>query len=232
VNDLDDEVRDLLWRKAHEVPPHLGVPRSLKGRVRRRIALNALAVGTTVVVVVAGAFVGLRAFTGTTAQPAVTSPPPVGTAACTSGQLRAVGSMEGGAGSRFGTITLSNFSDTTCTLQGAASLTLLDQNLQPITSGIKFMNIDPAWKVDSASPTPPPGWPVVTLGPGDAASIRLGWSNWCPDGRAAPLWRVSIPDSGTVDVVNGMDTVGPPPCNGPGQPSTIEVGPFEPSSGA
>jgi hypothetical protein len=31
--------------------------------------------------------------------------------------------------------------------------------------------------------------------------------------------------------VNGLDAVTPPPCNGPGQPSLIEVGPFEPPAG-
>jgi len=68
---------------------------------------------------------------------------------------------------------------------------------------------------------------VVTLAPGGVASVRIGWADWCPDGRAAPLWRVAIPGSGDVDV-NGIDAVSPPPCNGPGQPSTIQVGPFEP----
>jgi hypothetical protein len=236
VNDLDDEVRDLLWRKAHEVPPHMDVPRSLTKRVRRRIALNALAVGTTVAVVVAGAFVGLRAFSapalkpeGPGQGPTASAQPPASPASCTSGQLRAMGSLEGAAGSRIGTITVTNFSDTTCTLKGDTSITLLDQNLDPITSGVTFQSTDPTWQVDGA--TPPLGWPVVTLAPGDAASVRLRWSNWCPDGRAAPLWRVSIPDSGTVDVTNGLEGISPPPCNGPGQPSTIEVGPFEPSSG-
>jgi hypothetical protein len=67
----------------------------------------------------------------------------------------------------------------------------------------------------------------VTLAPGDVASVRIRWSNWCPDGRAAPLWRIGIPSGGSVDG-NGLDAVPPPPCNGPGSPSTVEVGPFEP----
>jgi len=119
VNDLDDEVRDLLWRKAHEVPPHMDVPRSLTKRVRRRIALNALAVGTTVAVLAAGAFVGARAFipstktAGQLPEPTGSVQPPASTASCTSGQLRAVGALEGAAGSRIGTITVTNFSDTT-----------------------------------------------------------------------------------------------------------------------
>jgi hypothetical protein len=148
---------------------------------------------------------------------------------CTSGQLRAIGSLEGAAGSREGVIDLSNFSDMPCTLQGNPEIELLDQNLQPITSGVTFVSSPPRWQVDGQPP--PPGWPVVTVVPGGDAQFRIRWGNWCPDGRDAPLWRVQIPGSGTVDVINGMEEPGPPPCNGAGQDSTVEVGPFEPSAG-
>jgi len=243
VSDMDDELRELFQRRADHVPPHREVPRSLTGRARRRIALNAVGVGMTVVVLAAGAFAGVRALGGPQARqpaqgptPSSVQPTPSASTtasaipACTSGQLRAVGSMEGAAGSREGTIGLTNFSDATCTLQGTPAIDLLDQNLQPITSGVVFSSSPAGWEAN-AQPEPP-GWPVVTLAPFDAASFRLRWGNWCPDGRAAPLWRVEIPGGGTVDVVNGMDQVGSPPCNGQGQPSTIEVGPFEPAPGS
>ena len=227
MTDLRDDLRELLQRRADKVPPHRGVPRSLAGRARRRIALNALGVGLAVVVLAGGAFAGVRAIgTSTTPSQGIAgqrthhgrhSPPATAPSACTAGQLRAVGSMQGAMGSREGGITLTNFSDTTCTLQGTPTIELLDQNLQPITSGVTF----------SASPA---GWPVVTLHAGDAALVRIRWGNWCPQGRAAPLWRVDIPGGGSVDVVNGMDQLGPPPCNGPGLPSTVEVGPFEPTT--
>ena len=139
-----------------------------------------------------------------------------------------MGSMDGAAGSREGALSLTNFADVTCTLQGRPTITLMDGNLKPITSGATFAPSPPGWRVNG-SPKPA-GWPVVTLRSGDSASVRIRWSNWCPDGRPAPLWRVAIPGGGTVDVVNGMDAVSPPPCNGPGQPSTIEVGPFEPGA--
>src|SRR5438552_1752166 len=61
------------------------------------------------------------------------------TPACTGGQLRAVGSMQGAAGSREGTITVSNFSSTRCTLRGRPTITLLDGHLQPITTGVAFL---------------------------------------------------------------------------------------------
>ena len=234
---MDDELRELLRRKADDVPPHREVPRSLATRARRRIALNALRVGMTVVVLAVGAFAGVRAFGGPAAQRPIghpssasvqPSPSASATPACTSSQLRAVGSMQGAAGSREGAIGLTNLSAETCTVQGTPTITLLDQNLRPITSGVTF-GASPAGWVVNGSPQPA-GWPVVTLAPNETASVRVTWSNWCPVGRTAPLWTVEIPGGGTVDV-NGLDAVGPPPCNGPGLPSTIEVGPFEPGTG-
>src|SRR5947208_3485141 len=86
------------------------------------------------------------------------------TPACTGGQLRANGSLQGAAGSREGAITFTNFSSTRCTLRGRPTITLLDSHLKPITSGVSFLASPPAWKAD-AMPKPA-GWPVVTLEPG------------------------------------------------------------------
>ena len=246
VSTMDEELREMLRRKAGAVPAHKEVPMSLIRRARRRIARNVIAWTAAVVVVVGGGFVAVRALSTTPNErpvpPASTSSatpthparqthsssptPPVSTTACAAGQLRAVGTLEGAAGSREGAVVITNFSDKTCTLEGSPTITLLDEQLNPITSGVSFSTSPAGWQVD-ASPRPV-GWPVVTLAPGDAASVRLRWSNWCPQGRAAPLWKIGIPSGGTIDG-NGLDAVGAPPCNGPGSPSTIEVGPFEPA---
>jgi hypothetical protein len=228
---MDDKLRDLLRRKADDVPPHLDVPPALAGRIHRRVAVNAVGVGIVVVALAAGAFAGVRAIGGPRASGIGDSPsvqPTPSSDLCTPGHLRAVGSIQGAAGSRVGSISLTNFSDKPCTLEGTPEIQLLDENLNPITSGVTFGTTPAGWEADG-SPEPA-GWPVVTLAPGDSASVRIDWSNWCPDGRAAPLWRVGIPGSGTVDVINGMDSETPPPCNGQGQPSTIDVGPFEPGA--
>jgi Domain of unknown function (DUF4232) len=234
----------MMRRKAGEMPRQGAIPGSLTRRVRLRIARNTAAVGIMLVVLGAGTFVGARAFnspdsgkrippaSNTTVQvpsPTGQASSPISPAACTSGQLRATGTFEGAAGSREGVISLSNYSDVTCTLEGNPTITLLDKNLKPISSGVTYTSAPPGWVVN-ASPRPP-GWPVVKLAPGEAASVRIRWSNWCPDGRSAPLWQIGIPGSGSVDV-NGLDAALPPPCNGQGQPSTIEVGPFEPGPGA
>src|SRR5919197_374320 len=240
MTDVKDEVRELLGRKADHVPPHRAVPRSLRRRIRRRIALNALVLGTLIVVLGAGAFAGVRALSGAGTVTPANSPsghpqsPSVQpsssaatTAACTAGQLRAVASTEGAAGSREGAVRLENLSDGACTLQGTPTITLLDQNSNPITSGVTFVPAPAGWQAQG-SPQPP-GWPVVTLQPGDSASVRIRWGNWCPDGRAVPLWQMEIPGGGTVDV-SGLDTAGPPLCNGQSMPSTVKVGPFEPGT--
>jgi Protein of unknown function (DUF4232) len=221
VNDVDDAVRELLQEKAHDIPPNLDVPRSLAPRVRRRIALNALAVTITVVVVASGAFAGLRALRS---KPSETARTPT---SCTSAHLRAVVSMEGAAGSREGTIDLTNTSGT-CTLEGTPTLTLFDQQTNPVVSGVTFVSVPAGWDV-GGSPQPP-GWPVVSLAPDGSASVRVRWSNWCADGIATPLWHIAIPGSGEVDV-EGIDATTVPPCNGGELPSTIEVGPFEPHEG-
>jgi hypothetical protein len=198
--------------------------------------VNTLGVTLTVLVLAGSAVAGERFFGAGPREHLGGSPPSshqrtpsTSTPACTSAALRATGTLEGAAGSREGGISLTNFSDATCSLQGRPTITLLDQNLNPITSGVRFLPDPPGWKVDG-SPKPA-GWPVVTIAPGDSAFVRIRWSNWCPDGRPAPLWRVGIPGGGTVDVGNGLDGVPPPPCNGQGQPSTISVGPFEPGTG-
>lgn len=220
MNHVDQEVRDLLREKANDVPPNLDLPRSLTTRVRRRIALNALAVTATVVVVAAGAFGTIRAFRS---QPSETE----GTPACTSADVRAVVSLQGAAGSREGTIELTNTS-ATCALKGTPTLHLLDEDLHPIVSGITFVSVASQWQV-AGSPQPL-GWPVVTLAQDESASVRVRWSNWCQGGNAPPHWRIRVPGSGQVDV-EGIDETNIPPCNGPDLASTIEVGPFEPHQG-
>ncbi|HJT37355.1 MAG TPA: DUF4232 domain-containing protein [Actinomycetota bacterium] len=232
MNDQDEKIRRLLKSMADEVPPHHTVPRSVTRRARTRIAMNSVAIGTLVVALGIGAFAGVRALTPAskpTKAPLLSgssSPPPAATPACTSGQLRAVGSLSGAAGSRVGGITLMDYSDKACTLSGRPVIKLYDSSGHEITSGVSFTASVAQWQAD-ASPKPS-GWPVVTLDGAKSSFVRIGWSNWCLLKGAAPLWRVVIPGSGTVDVINGMGELGPPPCNGPGMPSTIQVGPFEP----
>src|SRR5437899_12034201 len=142
MNHIQDEVRELLQRKANDLPPHLDVPGSINTRVRRRIAVNALVVGLTVVVLTGGALAGLRSI-GVLSKaqlaggsPSAPSSSPAAVTGCTSSQLSATAVMGGAAGSRGGTIDLTNASQVTCTLTGTPQITLLDPNQQLITSGV------------------------------------------------------------------------------------------------
>ena len=250
--DEQDRLRRTLQDRADDVRPHRDVPDELGRRAGRRIAFNSLIVGATAVVVIAAVVVGVQALRGPgstrigdgptptgegqlTAQPSTSTAPQPTTAPttgaspstgsvapCTPGQLRANGDMTGAAGSREGVIDVANFSDTVCTVQGRPGVVLLSSPDHLSTASLSFIDSPPGWQVDGKPQ--PAGWPVVTLRPGDTASVRIRWGNWCSPG--VPLWKIGIPGGGDVDVVNGMED--PPPCNGQGMPSTIEVGPFEP----
>jgi hypothetical protein len=238
MNDMNNDVTELLRRRAAQVPPHREVPASMTGRVRRRVVMNALAMGVAVVLVGGIAVAGLRTLAPATndipgGQPGTSASQQTSSgsagAACTSAQLSAQASMEGAAGSREGVIVFTNVSGETCTLEGRPEITLLDANGQPITSsGVTFSQSEPGWSVNGFHQ--PAGWPVVTLTSGDAAFVRIRWSNWCPDGTAVPAWHLDVPGGGTV-AVTGIDAAGAPPCNGQSEPSTIEEGPFEPGTG-
>ena len=245
--DIDDELRRLFARKADEVPVHDRVPGSMMTRARRRIALNAMGVGLGVVLLASGAFAGVRTLGDRPgpgpaghSTPPPTRPAPSGSAtpspsrptpsapvtqACTAAQLQAVAALQGAAGSRVGEIAVTNVSSEACTLEGTPAITLLTKGLTPITTGITFGSSPAGW-IANGSPKPA-GWPVVTLEPGGAASIRISWGNWCLAGTGEPAWRIAVGSGGTVTVA-GFDASMVPPCNGPGQPSTIEEGPFEP----
>jgi hypothetical protein len=235
MSDMDDEVRRTLQQRADDVRPHREVPPGLGPRAGRRIALNSVVVGAVAVVLAAGVVVGVRAMGGpdddrlggspspriTHSQNGSTSKPQP----CAAGRLRAVGALEGAAGSREGAIRFTNFGGLTCTVTGRPRITLMTSPGHPIRSGITCTPTDAAWMVNGESN--PAGWPVVTLHPGATASVRIRWGNWCPQGRASPLWQARIPRHGAVAVSNGMDES--PPCSGSGEPSMIEVGPFEPA---
>jgi len=64
MSDMDDRMRDLLRRKADDVPPHRDVPPSMLRRAHRRMAVNGIAVGAIALVLIVGVFAGFQAFAG------------------------------------------------------------------------------------------------------------------------------------------------------------------------
>jgi hypothetical protein len=228
VTDVQDEIREMLRHKAGEMPAHLDVPPSLAGRVGPRIARNAALVVAGLAVVAVVATAGFRSLNGPPeTAPYTGGPDPSGTStsACSGGSLKAVAPLEGAAGSREGSITLQNTSDATCTLRGTPTLTMVAPDGRPVDS-VDVQQGPSSWKVDGAPA--PAGWPIVTVEPGSAGSVRLGWSNWCDTSAPAPVMVLS---SGGVEVARvEFDAATVPPCDGQDLPSTIEIGPFEPSS--
>jgi hypothetical protein len=241
MTNVDDELRELLQRKAFEVPAHTEVPPTLRARSRMRVALSGAVALVVVLALGAGAVGTLRLVgragrvqPGGSATGVATSPtagPGSSLPSCTSGQVRVDATLGGAMGSIEGAILVSNDSSTTCTLTGYPGFALLGSDLSPVTTpnGYTVQKTAPQWRADALAK--PEGWPVVTLKPGGVASIRFRWSNWCGTGTAAvPLWKIRIPGSGQTPVY-GTDSISPPPCNGPGFASTVWIGPFEPAKG-
>lgn len=228
MDDMEGQVRELLRRRADDVPPQLDMPPELAGRGHRRFAVNALGATVVAAVLVAGVFAGLR----TIGPEPVTQPgdsgsvPPGSIAPCAAADLQATAALEGAMGSREGEIVVTNASDAACTLEGTPDLQLLDGAGGSIVQEVVVSATDASWLVNGDPQ--PHGWPVVTVPPGEQASVRLRWSNWCRDQLPAS-GELSIGQQADAIAVEGI-AADPPPCNGSSQPSTMEIGPFEPSS--
>ena len=215
-------LEQLLAARAGEVPSLNEAPRSMLARARRRVARNAVMSVAAAGLLIVGASAGLAALRHPV--PKFTSQGPGPVLSCTGADLRATASLTGAMGSVEGAIRLTNFSDRTCTLTGRPVVTLYRSATHQLT--VHVLDVGPQWKADGASP--PAGWPVVRLRTGAVASVRIRWSNMCPQLSHPALWKVAVGAGASVDVY-GADGTPPPPCNGPGQPYTLEVGPFEPS---
>jgi hypothetical protein len=207
------------------VPPHLEVPPALRKRVGPRIARNVAVAAVAAAVIVVGVVAGLRSLNeapttqslgSATETPSVTGPLP-----CSAGDLFATVSFEGAMGSRDGTIDLRNDSAKTCTLRGFPTVALEDSSERPI-GDLQVQDGSPSWKLTGAKE--PDGWPLVTLAPGDTGSTLVRWSNWC---ASEPTMILTNEEGDQVSVID-MPPDSVPPCNGPGMPSPLEIGPFEP----
>lgn len=225
------ELERLLRDRAKEVPGVQDAPPKMLARARRRVVRNGLTVVVAVGLIVLGASAGLAslgALRGSTpaVTPTVHAPAPhPKTSACNSGDLSAKAAVGGAAGSVVGSVDLTNVGTRTCTLTGRMDLHIFISPGHP--DNYRAIKAPPQWRVDGASP--PPGWPVVRLSPGSVASIRVAWSNQCPQLTAPTLWVVYLRGQGGVVDVDGSEQISPPPCNGPTQPPTFQTGPFEPA---
>jgi len=228
---MDDDLRTLehvLRERAAEIPHIQQVPPTLRARARRRIVRNGLSSVLAVGLLVAGAsgaLAGLGALRGSSVTPHTQPSSIVSTSSCIAANLRATASLDGAAGSVGGSIELTNTGAETCTLEGRPTVTIFSSPSQEVP--VNVAKVIPQWQANGSSP--PPGWPVVSLRPGAAAAIRVSWTNACPQLTGPALWTVDLGSGrGTLDV-SGAEAF--PPCNGAAEPSTLEVGPYEPSPG-
>jgi hypothetical protein len=231
---MDDDLRQLdgvLRDRAAEVPQVQDVPPAMAARARRRVARNAVAFVLGAAVIVVGASAGIATL-GAQHGPGVAIPGDTGSSApstaCAAPDLRAGVSLDGAMGSVEGSIRLANVGGATCTLSGRPTVSIF--NSQGDEVALQVTASEPQWQADGAPE--PAGWPVVSLRPGSAASVRVRWSNACPQLSGPASWKLDLGNGGgTLDVL-GADASLVPPCNGPSEPSSLEVGPFEPRAGA
>jgi hypothetical protein len=234
MNDDLTRLEQVLRTRAAEVPYLQEAPRTMLARARRRVGRNAITAVVAVGLILAGASAGLASLGAlrgpNSAIPAATttvhSPTPApSTSACTAADLRATAALGGAAGSVVGSIDLTNISANTCTLTGRPILTI-STPAGPVS--VHVVDVAPQFQADGASP--PHGWPIVRVRPGSKAAIRVRWGNPCPQLAGPARWSVNLGGGmGTLDV-SGADATPPPPCNGPSEPSTLDVGPFEPGT--
>jgi hypothetical protein len=259
VSTVDEAIRDLLQRKADEL--ELGraeIPVAVRRRARRRVLATLTGTLVLVAALAAGGYVGVNQLAlGTShhtvpasprpshpVRPSIVptvhpssspspslspspspSPTPATLLACTGQQLRLSDGTQGAAGSVEGSLLLTNASSVGCTVSGQPQVALIASGSQ---LSVTVQPTDPWWKVDNTGQ--PAGWPVVTVEPGKAAVVRVRWANWCGDASTqSPDWAVT-PLGFTAPLQVQAQLV--PPCNGPGQPSTLEVGPLEPNPSA
>jgi hypothetical protein len=221
--DFEQEVRALLERRANDVPLHAEVPPTLVRRARTRFAAYAVGVAAAMVLV---AGIGAAAIGNLPGGPVTTpgdgSPSVASPTVCTAEQLSATAQLEGAMGSRDGAVVVRASGDASCVLRGAPTVVVRSEGSIVAT---QVIDGPPAWKVNDDPQ--PAGWPDVAVDADHPASLRVAWSNWCESSSAT--WELGL-DDGTAVPVDGVGA-DMPPCNGPGQPSTIEIGPFEPASG-
>jgi hypothetical protein len=227
LNQLEQVLRD----RAAEVPHVQDVPPTMLMRARRRVARNAVASVLGAVLIVAGASAGfanlgvLRGSGDALPRSSGSIAPLTG---CAASDLQGRVSLDGAMGSAEGSIDLTNTGAATCTLMGRPTVSISDAQGNEVR--VQVTASEPQWKVNTAPQ--PKGWPVVTLQPGSAASVRVRWSNACPQLSGPVSWKIDLGNgAGTIDA-SSADASFVPPCNGPTEPSTLEVGPFEPSAGA
>ena len=144
--------------------------------------------------------------------PAVT---PAATAECSLASLTPVATWTGAQDSAlFGQITLTNYTSQPCPLTGTIDLSLLDENLQPMTVINQPNNQDFS----------------TVIQPDQSYPVAFRWQNWCGQNPAGGLTlQMRLSNSSTVLNValqdpNGQPLTDTPDCMDANQPSMLILG--------
>jgi hypothetical protein len=231
--EMEAELRELLHRKAAEVPPHGEIPGGVLKRARRRAVTTVAGGLLTLALVAFGGYQGVQAIASGPSRQTPIHPPtptrsPAGPGPCAATALTPTLAFDHGAGHAFGAIRLTNHSTGACTLQGQPVLIVTDAGGNPIP--VNLFVSDPMWRKNAQQQ--PAGWPVVTLQPGRSAQISADWSNACGGAQGQPTvsWEIEVPGGGAISVTLRSDTADIPSCNGkPTDRPDVQLGPFEPA---
>ena len=221
---MDDDLTTLeqvLRDRGAEVPHLQQAPARMLVRARRRVLRNAVASAVAAGLVIVGASAGLAGLRASSS----------GLGAerrrsrrsrCTAGDLQATANLDGAAGSLGGSIDVTNHGDRTCTLEGYPSVTLTDPSGSLLSLEVQrrcAMAGGPGSASDRmAGRHPPPG------------VRRLDTDR--PVERLSPARRPATVDDRPHERDGGRSRspapTSLPTCNGAAEPSTLDVGPFEP----
>ena len=154
------------------------------------------------------------ASTPTVAPTPMPTPTPAPVAACHAGDFAWTSDAWGGAmGSRGTTILARGVSSLQpCVIRGEATLTLRDANGTLLLTGHA-------------------GATNASVKAGNLFEMGVSWSNWCGKDPAQPisLTLVLPGDTLPVPLIPASGSILVPPCNGPGQPSSLSGTGFQPS---
>ena len=222
--EFEDRLRQTLRRRAAGVPLVTDVPSGLVRRAELRIARNVSAAALSVTLLAVGVLTGVQALKSPSVErPAATAP------ACRSTDLSGVSKLDtvGKLGEvKVGRLILTNHG-APCSLSGKPTVRVLHKG-EP--EQLTYGALQPLWQ--ETQPSPPPGWPVVTLRPGGQAIVHVKWTNWC-DGSEQPgdpdTWEIQLPGGrGSVHFPAPRHDV--PICGDGTTASKLRTGPFEPYS--
>jgi len=147
---------------------------------------------------------------------------------CIASALALSTSMQGAAGSREGFAIVRNTSSKACRLNGRPAVTIADKTLGNlhvhIVAGPTNV-LDPKGAGSDRR--------LGILRPGRRAFSALRWGNYCGKAKGSFTLVATLPN-GRGKLSAPLLSVGSskplpvsaPPCNGPGQPSDLDVGPF------